>query len=43
MSAQVTFTFDGEPFKGEHGQTVAAVLIDSGRRAFRKTRNKKDF
>lgn len=38
MSTQVTFTFDGEPFKGEYGQTVAAVLIDSGRRAFRKTR-----
>ncbi len=38
MSSHVNFTFDGEPFKGEHGQTVAAVFIESGRRAFRKTR-----
>lgn len=38
MSTQVNFTFDGESCRGEHGQTVAAVLIDSGRRVFRKTR-----
>ena len=38
MSEVISFTFNGETFDGEPGQTVAAVLIKSGNRVLRSTR-----
>jgi len=34
----VSFTFDGQPMSADTGQTVAAALIATGRRAWRTTR-----
>ena len=38
MSEVISFTFNGETFGGEPGQTVAAVLIKNGNRVLRSTR-----
>lgn len=35
----VTLTVDGERIEARRGQTIAAALIASGRRIFRRTRN----
>ena len=35
---EVTFTFNGEPFKGIEGQSIAAALMALGVRELRKTR-----
>ena len=35
---EVTFTFNGESFKGLEGQSIAAALMASGVRELRKTR-----
>jgi len=36
--AEVTFTFNGENFKGTEGQSIAAALMATGVRELRKTR-----
>jgi len=36
--AEVTFTFNGETFKGTKGQSIAAALMATGVRELRKTR-----
>jgi aerobic-type carbon monoxide dehydrogenase small subunit (CoxS/CutS family) len=36
--AEVTFTFNGETFKGTEGQSIAAALMATGVRELRKTR-----
>ena len=35
---EVTFTFNGENFKGVEGQSIAAALMATGIRELRKTR-----
>ncbi len=35
---EVTFTFNGETFKGVEGQSIAAALMATGVRELRKTR-----
>lgn len=35
---EVTFTFNGETFKGVEGQSIAAALMAAGVRELRKTR-----
>lgn len=35
---EVTFTFNGKPFKGIEGQSIAASLMAAGVRELRKTR-----
>ena len=35
---EVNFTFNGEPFKGVEGQSIAAALMATGVRELRKTR-----
>lgn len=38
MSQSISFTFNGEIYEGENGQTLAAVLIQKGARNLRTTR-----
>ena len=35
---EVTFTFNGQSFKGAEGQSIAAALMATGVRELRKTR-----
>jgi aerobic-type carbon monoxide dehydrogenase small subunit (CoxS/CutS family) len=38
MTEKITFTFNGDEFTCESGQSIAAALIASGNRELRKTR-----
>ena len=38
MSEKISFTFNGEVFTCESGQSVAAALISAGNRELRRTR-----
>ena len=38
MTTPVTFTFNGEKFTGEQGQSIAAILVAANHKVLRKTR-----
>ena len=38
MTRRISFSFNGKPFSGEEGQSIAAALLNSGVTELRKTR-----